>query len=187
LDRKEAKNLAITRAKKEELIQQYVEQLNSSEAIILTDYRGLTVADLQLLRKKVREAEGSYTIVKNTLARRALSEVGLSVPNEMMFGPVGICFCQQNIPGVTKALTDFAKANDLFVIKGGLMGDKLIDEADIKNLASLPSLEVLQAQLLGVINAPASQLAGVLSGSVRQLVNVFNAYSEQGSEAPAEA
>ena len=179
--------MAITRAKKEELIQQYVEQLNGSEAIVFTDYRGLTVADLQLLRKKVREAEGSYSIVKNTLARRALAEVGLPVPNEMMFGPVGICFCQQNIPGVTKALTDFAKANERLVIKGGLMGDKVIDEAAIKSLASLPSLEVLRAQLLGVINAPASQLAGVLSGGVRQLVNVFNAYAEQGSETSAEA
>jgi len=179
--------LAITRAKKEVLVQQYVEQLNGSEAIVFTDYRGLTVADLQLLRKKVREAEGSYSIVKNTLARRALSEVGLSVPNEMMIGPVGICFCQQNIPGVTKALTDFAKDHDLLVVKGGLMGDKVINEAAVKSLASLPPLEVLQAQLLGVINAPASQLAGVLSGGVRQLVNVFNAYSEQGSETSAEA
>jgi large subunit ribosomal protein L10 len=105
----------------------------------------------------------------------------------MMTGPVGICFCRQNIPGVTKAITDFAKANELLVVKGGLMGDQFIDEAAIKSLASLPPLEVLRAQLLGVINAPASQLAGVLSGGVRQLVNVFNAYSEQSSEAPAEA
>ena len=179
--------MAITRAKKEELVQQYVDQLNSSEAIIFTDYRGLTVADLQLLRQKVREAEGSYTVVKNTLARRALAEVGLSVPNEMMFGPVGICFCQQNIPGVSKALTNFAKDHDQLIVKGGLMGEKVIDEAAIKSLASLPPLEILQAQLLGVINAPASQLVGVLSGSVRQLVNVFNAYSEQDSETPAEA
>ena len=179
--------MAITRAKKEELIQQYVEQLNGSEAIVFTSYRGLTVADLQQLRQKIREAEGSYSVVKNTLARRALSEVGFSVPDEMMTGPVGICFCRQNIPGVTKALTDFAKANEVLVVKGGLMGDQFIDEAAIKSLASLPPLEVLRAQLLGVINAPASQLAGVLSGGVRQLVNVFNAYSEQSSEASAEA
>lgn len=179
--------MAITRAKKEELVQEYVEQLNSSEAIIFTDYRGLSVADLQLLRTKVREAEGSYSVVKNTLARRALAEVGLSAPAEMTFGPIGICFCQQNIPGVTKALTDFAKTHDKLVVKGGLMGEKVIDEAAIKSLASLPSLEVLQAQLLGVINAPASRLVGVLSGGVRQLVNVFNAYSEQGAETPTEA
>ena len=128
--------MAITKAKKEELVQQYVEQLNGSEAIVFTSYRGLTVADLQQLRQKIREAEGSYRVVKNTLARRALSEVGFSVPDEMMTGPVGICFCRQNIPGVTKALTDFAKDNEVLVVKGGLMGNQFIDEAAIKSLAT---------------------------------------------------
>jgi large subunit ribosomal protein L10 len=179
--------LAISRAKKEELIKQYVEQLNSSEAVIITDYRGLRVGELEQLRAKIRESEGGYLIVKNTLLRRAFAEAGLPVSDEMLIGPVGIGFCGDNIPGVAKAITDFTKENELMTVKGGLMGDKLIDKAAIENLAKLPSLETLRAQLLGLINAPASQLAGVVGGGVRQVVNVIHAYSEQGPETTADA
>jgi large subunit ribosomal protein L10 len=179
--------LAISRAKKEELVKQYVEQFNSSEAIIITDYRGLKVTELEKLRAKIREANGGFSIVKNTLVRRALTEAGLPVPDEMLVGPVGIGFCGSNISEVTKVITEFAKENELMKIKGGLMGDKLVNEAAIQDLAELPSLETLRARLLGLINAPASQLVGVLSGGVRQVVNVIHAYSEKGSEKPAEA
>ncbi|MBN1994924.1 MAG: 50S ribosomal protein L10 [Anaerolineae bacterium] len=179
--------MAISRAKKEELVQQYVKKLSGSEAVIITDYRGLKVSDLQQLRAKIREVEGSFSIVKNTLAQRALTEAGLPVPEALLVGPVGIGFCGSNIPAVAKAIADFAKTNELLAVKGGLMGNKVIDEAAVQSLAKLPSLETLRAQLLGLINAPASQLVGVLSGSVRQVVNVIHAYSEQGSEAPAEA
>jgi large subunit ribosomal protein L10 len=179
--------LAISRKKKEQLVQTYVDRLNDSEAIVIIDYRGLTVGDLEQLRSKIREVEGGFAVVKNTLARRALTDAGLPVPEEMLFGPVGIGFCGNNIPGVAKAFADFAKDNEVLEIKGGLMGDKIISEDDIKNLAKLPSLDVLRAQMLGLINAPASQLVGVVAGGVRQMVNVLNAYSEQGGEAAAEA
>jgi len=179
--------LAISRKKKEQLVQTYVDRLNDSEAIIITDYRGLTVGKLEELRGKIREAEGSFAVVKNTLAQRALSEAGLPVPEDMLFGPIGIGFCGNNIPGVAKAFADFAKGNDLLEIKGGLMGNKVISGDDVKNLAKLPSLDVLRAQMLGLINAPASQLVGVVAGGVRQVVNVLNAYSEKGGEAAAEA
>ncbi len=179
--------MAISRKKKEQLVEKYVDQLKASEAVIISDYRGLTVSQLQELRGKIREAEGSFAVVKNTLARRALAEAELSVPDEMMFGPVGIGFCGNNIPGVAKAFADFAKDHEELGIKGGLMDKKVLSEDDVKSLAKLPSLDVLQAQLLGLINAPASQLVGVVSGGVRQMVNVIHAYSEQGEEAAAEA
>lgn len=179
--------MAISRAKKEELVQQYVEQFNNSEAVIITDYRGLKVGKLEQLRAKIREIDGGFSIVKNTLLRRALTEAGLPVPEEMLIGPVGIGYCGSNITEIAKTIADFAKENELITIKGGLMGDKIIDEATIKNLATLPSLEILRSQLLGLINAPASQLVGVLSGGVRQVVNVIHAYSEKGSDLPADA
>jgi len=100
---------------------------------------------------------------------------------------VGIGFCGNNIPGVAKAFADFSKSNEILEIKGGLMGNKVITEDDVRNLAKLPSLDVLRAQMLGLINAPASQLVGVVAGGVRQVVNVLNAYSEKGGEAAAEA
>ena len=179
--------MAISRSKKEDLVKQYVEQFNSSEAIIITDYRGLKVTELEELRAKIREVNGGFSVVKNTLVQRALTEAGLPVPDEMLIGPIGIGFCGSNISEVAKVITDFAKKNELITIKGGLMGAQLINEATIKNLANLPSLEILRAQLLGLINAPASQLVGVLSGGIRQVVNVIHAYSEKGSESPADA
>lgn len=179
--------MAISREKKEQLVAGYVEQLNKSEAIIVTDYRGLTVPQLQELRGKIREADGSFAIVKNTLAKRALEQAGLPTIDDMLTGPIGIGFCANNVPGVAKAITDFAKGNDKFVVKGGLMGSTIINDDAVKSLASLPSLDVLRAQVLGLINAPASQLVGVVAGGVRQLVNVVNAYAEKETEAAAEA
>jgi large subunit ribosomal protein L10 len=180
--------LAITRAKKETLVSKYAHELNSSEAIIITGYRGLKVSELEQLRKKIREADGSFAVVKNTLAQRALSEAGLHIADDMLTGPVGIGFCHANVSGVAKAVVDFAKgSNDRMTVIGGLLGNRVIDEAAVKNLANLPTIDVLRAQLLGVINAPASQLVGVVAGGVRQLVNVFNAYAEKSSEAAAEA
>lgn len=177
--------MAISREKKEQLVANYVEQLNNSEAIIVTDYRGLSVPDVQVLRAKIREAEGSYLVVKNTLAKRAMEEAGWPNIDDLLTGPAAISFCTKNIPGVAKAITDFAKDHETLQVKGGLMGQKLIDEAAVKQLASLPSLDVLRAQILGLINAPATQLAGVVAGSVRQLVNVVNAYAEKEAEPAA--
>ena len=175
--------MAISRKKKEELVAKYVEQIKESDAIIVTDYRGLTVPDIQELRGKIREAEGSFAVVKNTLAQRALEEAGLPAIDDMLTGPIGIGFCHQNVPGVAKAITRFAKDNDALEVRGGLMGNVIIDEDAVKKLADLPSIDVLRAQILGLINAPATQLTGVIAGSVRQLVNVVNAYAEKDGEA----
>ncbi len=177
--------MAISREKKVEMVAKYVEQIKDSDAIIVTDYRGLTVPQIQELRGKIREAEGSFAVVKNTLAKRALEEAGLPAIDDMLTGPVGIGFCHQNVPGVAKAITRFAKEVDVFEVKGGLMGDTPVDEDAIKKLADLPSIDVLRAQILGLINAPATQLTGVIAGSVRQIVNVVNAYAEEGGEAAA--
>lgn len=181
--------MAISRAKKEELVQGYVEQLQNSEAVIFTDYRGLGVSEMQELRAKIRQAEGGFAVVKNTLLKRAMEDAGLPIVDDLLIGPVGLGFCQQNVTGVAKAITEFTKDNETLMIKGGLMGNQVMDEAAIKDLASLPSLEVLQAQLLGLLNAPANKLANVVASGVRQVVNVTNAYAqtEAESSAPAEA
>lgn len=178
--------MAISRKKKETLVEEYVKDLNNSEAIIVTSYRGLRVPQIEQLRGKIRDAEGHFAVVKNTLAQRALEEAGLPVKDDLLTGPIGIGFCYHNVTGVAKAITDFSKDNDLLIIKGGYMGAKVISDVAVKDLASLPSLDVLRAQLLGLINAPASRLAGVVAGGVRQLVNVVNAYAEKEAGTPAE-
>ncbi|MDM8521048.1 50S ribosomal protein L10 [Anaerolineales bacterium HSG6] len=174
--------MAISRERKEILVKEYTEQFDSSEAVIVISNGGLTVSDLEALRGKVREAEGSFYIVKNTLAKRALKEANLSGIEDLFIEPTGIGFCHNNASGVAKAITDFAKKNDNLAVKGGLLGDKVLDEAAIKNLASLPSLTQLRGQIVGLVNAPATRLVGALAGSVRQLVNVVNAYADKDKE-----
>jgi large subunit ribosomal protein L10 len=175
--------LAISRKKKEELVKGYVEQLNDSEAIIITGNDGLKVNELEALRGKIREAEGKFSIVKNTLAKRAIEEANLPGVDELLTGPVGIGFCYNNASGVAKAITDFAKQNEQLVIKGGLLGNSVLDEAAVKNLANLPSLNELRGQIVGLINTPATRLVGALAGGVRQVVNVIHAYADKENEA----
>jgi len=130
--------LAITRQKKEELLQGYVEQLKDSEAVIITTYAGLKVSEVEKLRRKIRDADGSFAVVKNTLAARALQDAGWPAPAELLTGPVGIGFCHHNVGGVAKAIADYAKENDRLTIRGGLLGNRVIDEAGVKSLANLP-------------------------------------------------
>jgi len=180
--RKEDFNLAISREKKELLVKEYLENLNNSQGIVITSNNGLKVSELEELRNKIRDAEGRFYIVKNTLLKLALKEADFPEIDDLLVGPVGVGFCHENIPGVAKAITDFAKDNEQLVVKGGLLGTQLVDEKGVKSLASLPSLNELRGQLVGLINAPATQLVGVLAGSVRQVVNVVNAYAEKDEQ-----
>ncbi len=179
--------MAISRKKKEELLAGYVESLQNSNAIFLTNYQGVTVNDMTVLRRKLREANGGFSVVKNTLVKRAFSDAGLPQLDNLLEGPVGIGFSFGDPPPVAKALVEFAKVTDALQIKGGLLEGTILDEQAIKDLADLPPLEVLRAQLLGVISAPATQLAGVVASGVRQVVNVVKAYADTAEEEAAAA
>ncbi|MEM7031129.1 MAG: 50S ribosomal protein L10 [Chloroflexota bacterium] len=172
--------MAITKEKKTELLSTYAENIEGSSAIFLTTYQGIGVNDLTELRKKLREVESNFRVVKNTLAKRALDEAGLDKEEvvDLLSGAVGFSFCQGDPPPVAKALVDFSKDFEEFEIKGGLLGDVFVNKEGVENLADLPPMEVIRAQMLGVISAPATQLAGVISGGVRQVVNVLDAYSK---------
>ncbi len=172
--------MAITKEKKTELMSKYAEHLEKSSAIFLTGYKGVTVNEMTGLRKELKTANSGYSIVKNTLILRVMKEAGLSgIGLEELFeGPVAISFCYGEPPPTAKMLVEFAKGNDLFEIKGGLLGDVFLSADAINNLADLPPMDVVRAQLLGVISGPASQLAGVIAGGVRQIVNVLDAYAK---------
>ncbi len=179
--------MAITRKKKESLVAQYKETMERSNALFLTRYQGVTVNQMTDLRRKLREADGGFMVVKNTLAKRVFHEAGITDLDPLLEGPVGIGFSFADPPPVAKALVDFAKESEALTIKGGLLGTTVLDEQGVKDLAALPPLEVIRAQLLGVIAAPASQLAGVIAGGVRQVVNVLHAYAESGEGEAAAA
>jgi large subunit ribosomal protein L10 len=171
--------LAISKKKKVQLVEGYSELLGKSQAVFLTQYQGISVNELHVLRKKLREANSRYTVAKNTLVRKSLNDAGIDGVDDLLRDPTGMVFCFGDPPPTAKILVEFAKGSELLSIKGGVLGNKVLSAAEVENLAKLPPLEVIRAQLLGVISAPATQLAGVLASGVRQIINVINAYAEK--------
>lgn len=179
--------MAISREKKEQLVADYVDKFSRSKAIFITDYRGLTVSELESLRAKIRDAGGGYSIVKNNLAIRALQSADLPVPEQMLSGPTAIGFAYEEAPALAKALSDFADDTEILEIKGGVMEGKVLDLKNIKALASMPPREVVLAQLLGLIQQPGNRVAGVVNATGGKLAATVKAYAEKLESAGATA
>ena len=163
-------------------------KLEGSSAAVLTEYRGLNVAATAELRRALRDAGGEYKIYKNTLVRIAARDLGLEI-DDLLTGPTAIAFTDSDAVTVAKALNDFAKANPALVVKGGLLGDKVIDEAGVKALADLEPREVLLAKLAGLMAAPMQQMANLLGALPRNFAYGLKALIDQGGApgAPADA
>ncbi len=166
---------------------------NDSDAAILTEYRGLTVTEISALRRTLRPAGGEYKVYKNTLVRFAARDLGLDIES-MLVGPTAIAFIKGDAVTVAKALRDFARTNPKLVVKGGLLGEKVLDAKDTTALADVAPREVLLARLAGGIAAPMVQFAGLLQALPRNMAYGLKALIEQkGGEpeaaaaAPAEA
>jgi large subunit ribosomal protein L10 len=172
-------NLAISKEKKQELVKSYVEEFSRSQAAILTDYRGLSVTELNRLRNKMREAGSGYHVVKNRLVKLALREAGLPVPEEFLQGPTAIGYCYEDVIAPAKVLTEYTKESKMLTIKGGILGDRVIDVEAISSLADLPPRDILLAQLLSGVQSPMAGLVNVLSGALRGLVTVLKARADQ--------
>jgi large subunit ribosomal protein L10 len=172
--------LAINKEKKLELVQQYKEWLNDNSGIVFASYSGITVKELEGLRRKIREIGGEFHVVKNTLIQLALEDAELTIPKDVLLGTTAIGFTSEDIPGLAKAISDLARESERMDIKGGVVERVVYNGNQMKNLAELPPLPILQAQLLSMIQAPASRVAMALAGSVRQLVNVTKAYADSG-------
>ncbi len=174
--------MAISKQRKVELVAQYVEQLQQSQGIILADYLGLSVDDMGRIRHAMRPIGGKLQVVKNRLMALALKEVEMSLPEEWLIGPTVVSFCHDEVPPVAKALKGMAKDLGALRVKGGLVGTDVISAEQVRIIADLPPREVLLAHVLGTINAPASQLAGVVAGGIRQVLNVLQAYIDKLQE-----
>jgi large subunit ribosomal protein L10 len=171
--------LAVTKQRKGEMVEQYVEWLRQSQAVVLVDYRGVLTKDVYRLRTKVREAKGEFHVTKNTLVARALKEAGLPVPEDLLEGPTAMGFAFDNPPAVAKVMVDFADESKLMTIKGAVLGNRVIDKAGVKALSELPPKPVVMGQVLGTIQAPASKVAGVLNSAVAQIARVLQAHVDQ--------
>jgi large subunit ribosomal protein L10 len=184
------------RAEKVAIVEEVKQRLEESEAVVVTEYRGLTVKQLSDLRRSLRPAGGSYKVYKNTLVRRAAEEAGVDLGDHLV-GPTALTFTEStpegepgDVVGVAKALRDFAKANPDLLIKGGYFGGQAIDEAGVKALADVEPREVLLAKLAGAMAAPMQQFAGLLQAVPRDFAYGLQALIDQGGAsgaAPAEA
>jgi large subunit ribosomal protein L10 len=170
--------LAISKERKQELVTQYGDWASRSQALIITEYKGLTMKDVDAMRKRLREVGGEFHIVKNTLVSLALEKAGMPLKAEIFEGSTAVCFAFEDAPATAKALLEYTKGSEIVKIKGGYLGKSLMTAENVKALADMPPLPVMRAQLLGVLLAPASKLARTLAEPARALAAVVKAYAE---------
>ena len=166
-------------AKKVEQVEEVSEKLKRASGLVITDYRGLTVAQLQELRKKLRAGGVDYMVVKNTLARRAAAANGLDMLEAELVGPVGLAIGYDEPVITAKLVNDYIKQTRRLVIMGGLLGKTVLDADGVKQLADLPGRDALLSQLAGTLNHSVAQLAGALNGAVATLVYGLEAYRQK--------
>ena len=168
------------RAKKHELIKEMNASFQEAGIVIVSHYKGITVAQADDLRVKVRKAGAKYNVTKNRLTKLALAGTQYESLGEMFKGPTSVAISNDDVVGVSKALADFAKNNENFVILGGAMGDRVLKTKDIEALAELPSLDALRARIVGMIQTPATRIASVLQAPGGAVARVIGAHAAKG-------
>jgi large subunit ribosomal protein L10 len=166
------------------------EKLQRAQVMILTDYRGLKVAELQQLRTQLRPTGADYMVAKNTLLRLAAGERGETL-SSLLQGPTAIALCYDDLAASAKVLNDFARTSRAFTIKGGILGDRLLAPSAVAELATVPPRQQLLAQVVGGIQAPMANVLGVLQAGVSTLLLLIQARADQlqgeGGTPPAPA
>ena len=177
------------KADKERLVEELTKRLGETESLIVADYRGLTNSQLEGVRAKLREHGATFTVVKNTLTRRAAEAAGTESLLALLEGPTAIAFVEANgdPAAVAKALADTAKDAKVLSLRGGILSGSTMGAAEVEQLAKLPPADVLKSQLVGVIVAPLTQLLGLLQAPLRDLVGLVDARIEQLGGQPDES
>ena len=175
--------MALSKQKKNEVVEQYKDWLNNSQSVILVEYTGATMKDMENIRTQVRESEGEFHVVKNTLMKLAFEASGFSIPEGLLENSSAASFAFTDPAATAKALSDAVKGLDAIKVKGGYMGQEMLNVEQVKALSDLPPLPVVRGQLLGVFQAPAGKLVRTIAEPARSLAAVFQAYSEQAQAA----
>ena len=166
-------------------VAEITERFQGSSAAVLTEYRGLTMAQLTQLRRSLG-SETTYAVVKNTLTKRAASEAGFPVPDELLTGPTAIAFIKGDPVEAARGLRDFSRTNPLLVIKGGVLEGKTLSPAEIRQLADVEPREVLLAKLAGAMQGSLAKAAGLFQAPLSQVARLAAALQEKkAADAPA--
>jgi len=169
----------VERAAKKELVEELQGVFKTTNTVVVAHYAGLTVAQMQTLRRQAKQAGTSVKVAKNRLAKIALEGTDVASIGPLLKGPTVIAFSKDPV-GASKVAVDFAKAYEKFVILGGAMGKTALDPNGVKALASLPSLDELRAKIVGLIQAPATKIAQVINAPAAKVARVIQAYADKG-------
>jgi len=178
----EVEVIRASHGEKAETVTAIHQRLKSAKLAIITEYRGLSVAQMTRLRREIREASGEYQVIKNTLIRRALKDTAFGDLEKLLEGPNGWVFAYEEPVVLSKALIKFADDNDKLAIKGGVFEGRFMDPAGVKILSQMPSKPELQAKLLATINAPATQLARLIQEPGARVVRLLESLRKTKSE-----
>jgi large subunit ribosomal protein L10 len=169
----------VERAEKAELVTELKGVFQTANTVVVAHYAGLTVGQMQNLRKQAKASGATVKVAKNRLAKIALEGTDVASIGSLLKGPTLIAYSADPV-GASKVAVDFAKANEKFVILGGAMGKTALDPNGVKALASLPSLDELRAKIVGLIQAPATKIAQVINAPAAKLARVVQAYADKG-------
>ena len=164
------------RSQKTDAVAQLNNVFHEAGVVVVTRNLGLTVAESTDLRAKMREAGATYQVAKNRLAKIALKDTDYAGIEEYLTGPTALAYSEDPV-AAAKAVVEFAKTNDRIEVVGGSMGSQVLDEAGVRALASMPSLDELRGKLVGLVNAPATKIAQVVNAPANKLARVFGAYA----------
>ncbi len=167
------------RAEKEALVEEVKDKMERAKSAVLTDYRGLNVSESTELRRKLRDEQVEYRVIKNTMARFAVRDLGLDEMIEYLEGPTAIAFSYEDPAAAPKVLSEYAKKNKKLKIKAGLLAGVLIDAEGIQSLANLPSREVLLSKVAMAMQSPVSSFVSVLHAPIRDFVYVLDSVRQQ--------
>jgi large subunit ribosomal protein L10 len=176
----------LDRAAKSELVASLGQVFKSTQVVVVAHYSGLTVAQMQNLRRQMKQAGASVKVAKNRLAKIALEGSDVASIGSLLKGPTLIAFSGDPV-AAPKVAVDFAKAHERFVILGGAMGKTALDTNGVRALAALPSLDELRARLVGLIQAPATKIAQVVTAPAAKVARVVQAYASKSEDAAAAA
>jgi large subunit ribosomal protein L10 len=180
------------RQDKERIVGELAERLKNTDTLLVADYRGLTMPEIDELRTKLLESGARFSVVKNTLTRLAAEQAGISQLLELIDGPTAIAFIDADgdPAAAAKILNDTARVHDVLVIRGGLLEGEAVSDAEIKRLATLPPADVLRAQFAGAVAGPLTTIVGLFTAPLRDLVGVIDAritqLQDQGEQAADE-
>jgi len=181
----------VKKEQKEQIVTELASRLKAAETVLVADYRGLTMPQIDTLRSRLLESGARFTVVKNTLTRRAAEAAGADALLTLLEGPTAIAFLEADgdMLAAAKALSDMARESKVLAIRGGVLEGRVVSAEEVESLATLPPVEILRGQVLGAIVAPLTSLLGLVTAPVQNLYGLLDARIEQlgGEEAATQA